>query len=103
MVTYSVGGNPEMQTAPLQFGYDRLGHRNTIKTYLPGTNATWILSLPSPPPMSSTLSQTYNDLGEPETEPWSGGLLAGRSVTTVEGNSLWNVGFQRRGMIDYGT
>lgn len=102
MVTYSVGGNPEMQKASIRFGYDRLGRRNTIKAYLPGTNAAWILSLPSPPPVS-TLFQTYNDLGEPETEPWSGGSLAGRSVTTVEGNSPWNVGFQRRGMIDYGT
>ena len=81
VVTYSVGLNPEMQTAPLRFGYDRLGRRNTIKTYLPGTNATWILSLPSPSPVS-TLSQTDNDLDEPETESWSGGPLAGRSVTT---------------------
>ena len=48
---------------------------------MPGTNATWILSLPSPSPVS-TLSQSYNDLGEPETESWSGGPLAGRSVTT---------------------
>ena len=100
-MTYSVGGSPEMQTAPLRFGYDRLGRCNTIKTYLPGTNATWMLSLPSPSPVSS-LSQSYNDLGEPETESWSGGPLAGHSVTTVEGNSPWNVGFQRRGMIDYG-
>ena len=30
----------------------------------------------------STLSQTDNDLDEPETESWSGGPLAGRSVTT---------------------
>jgi YD repeat-containing protein len=65
VVTYSVGGSPEMQTAPLRFGYDRLRRRNTIKTYLPGTNATWILSLPSPPPVS-TLSQIDNDLGEPQ-------------------------------------
>ncbi len=92
-MTYSVGGSPEMQTASLRFGYDRLGRRNMIKTYLPGTNATWILTEPSPPPVS-TLSQTCNDLGEPGTEPWSGGSLAGRSVTTVEGNSPWNVGFQ---------
>ncbi len=80
VVTYSVGGNPEMQTAPIRFGYDRVGRRDTIKTYLPGTNATWILSLPSPSPVS-TLSKSYNDLGEPETESWSGGPLAGRSVT----------------------
>ena len=81
VVTYSVGGTNETQTAPLRFGYDRLGRRNTIKTYLPGTLATSILSATPPAPMS-TLSQSYNDLGEPETEFWSGGPLAGRSVTT---------------------
>ena len=48
VVTYSVGLNPEMQTAPLRFGYGRQGRRNTIKTYLPGTNATWIPTEPRP-------------------------------------------------------
>ncbi len=76
VVTYSVGVSPEIQTAPIRFGYDRLGRRDTIKTYLPGTVATSILG-PTPPSPVSTLSQTYNDLGEPETESWSG-----RSVTT---------------------
>ena len=81
VVTYSVGGIPEMQTAPLRFGYDRLGRRNTIKTYSSGTLVTLILSATPPSPVS-TLSQTDNDLGEPETESWSGGPLAGHSVTT---------------------
>jgi YD repeat-containing protein len=49
--------------------------------YLSDTLATSILGAAPPPPVS-TLSQTYNDLGEPETESWSGGPLAGRSVTT---------------------
>ena len=80
-MTYSVGLNVEMQTAPLRFGYDRLGRRDTIETYLPGTVATSILGSAPPSPVS-TLCQTYNDLGEPETESWSGGPLAGRSVTT---------------------
>jgi RHS repeat-associated protein len=62
-------------------GYDRLWRRNTIKTCLPGTTAALILTNTPPLPVS-TLSQTYNDLGEPETESWSGGPLAGRSVTT---------------------
>ncbi len=81
MVTAEPIASVEMQTAPLRFGYDRLGRRNTIKTYLPGTLATSILSA-SPPPPVSTLSQTYSDLGEPGIESWSGGPLAGQSVTT---------------------
>jgi RHS repeat-associated protein len=92
VVTYSVGVNPEMQTAPLRFGYDRLGRRNTIKTYLPGTLATSILSATPPAPVS-TLSQTDNDLGEPETESWSGGPLAGRSVTTSVAGQQFEYGF----------
>jgi hypothetical protein len=70
-----------MQTAPIRFGYDRLGRRNMIKTYLPGTLATSIVGSAPPAPVS-TLSQIDNDLGEPETESWSGGPLAGHSVTT---------------------
>jgi RHS repeat-associated protein len=107
VVTYSVGGSPEMQTAPIRFGYDRLGRRSTIKTYLPGTNATWILTEPSPSPVS-TLSQTYNDLGEPETESWSGGPLAGRSVTTSwdsfgrrQGVTTSVAGFQAQNVTTY--
>ncbi len=81
MVTCSEVGSSEMQAAPLRFGYDRLGHRNTISMDLPGTIATWNVR-GSPPDPVSNRSQTCNHLGEPETESCSGGPLAGRSVTT---------------------
>jgi YD repeat-containing protein len=107
VVTYSVGGVPEMQTAPIRFGYDRLGRRETIKTYLPGTIATSILG-PTPPSPVSTLSQSCSDLGEPGTESWSGGPVAGHSVTTSwdsfgrrQGVTTSVAGFQAQNVTTY--
>jgi RHS repeat-associated protein len=77
VVTYTVGQVAETQTAPIRFGYDRVGRRITTKSYLPGTTATSILSGTPPAPVS-TLSQSYDDLGQPETESWSGGHFGNR-------------------------
>lgn len=74
---------------------------------LPGTIATSILG-PTPPSPVSTLSQTYRDPGEPGTESWSGGPVAGHSVETSwdsfdrrQGVTTSVAGFQSQNVTTY--
>jgi len=81
--------------------------RGRKRCCLPWTVATSIIDSTRHPPVSAS-SQTYNDLGEPETESWSGGPLAGRSVTTSwdsfgrrQGVTTSVAGFQAQNVTTY--